>query len=119
MSDLLEKTARTLCVTRGMPACRCTTECRGATEAVMSVHGSQARAVLAAIEPAIRADERRKVHAETLSDEAVEMAARAYLRSLDIDPDRPRDPLTSHHPWWQDEALHIRAAVRAALGDEA
>lgn len=78
----------------------------------------KADAIPALVEPEIRADERAKTRRSALSDEAVERAARAYLRSLDIDPDRPRDLALSTLAWWQDEAPHIRAAISAALGGE-
>lgn len=69
------------------------------------------RVVMAAIEPAIRADESRRVVEDAASDDAVERALRAYLRTLcppgalpwHVYRPTPREP----------EAM--RSAIRAAL----
>ena len=70
----------------------------------------EARAILAAIEPAIRADERARVVAEATTDEVVERAVQAYWG----------DNMTRAAHWYEHsmEAKRIRAAIRAALGVE-
>lgn len=102
-AELRERVARVLAII-GKP----TTADYAITDAIL--------AIVRADEAAIRADERAKVREQATSDEAVERACRAYLRSMDIDPDMPRGGGATAPIWWKTEVPFIRAAILAADG---
>jgi hypothetical protein len=104
---LVEQIARQICFHRGAPACACAGWCRAPVANLLDPLFStvaQSKAILAAIEPTIRADERGRVVAEATTDEAVERATAVHF---DGQPDRAT---------YNRVRRQTRAAIRAALG---